>query len=281
MSDIIFSHTKMAAWRRCKLRYKWQYLDKYQTPPSSGQIKGSVGHSGLAEWYRSGSRTSAIKVASAKLFEYERTLNLDLGEDWELLELVLDRYMEWSEENDDFSAVLGIEEKFVLDVMDFKLKGFIDGIVTMNGVNWLLEHKFMAQARTKHLELDPQVSIYLYAARKLGFDPRGVLYNVVRMGKTGISDREPVVRLPVYRNLEGLIAIEHEMINQMQDIENFHAGAGLIYRNPTADCSWDCGFFDACLSINDSGNAISVLKRFPQGEFFDSDAIVEDVNNGT
>jgi hypothetical protein len=118
--------------------------------------------------------------------------------------------------------------------------------------------------QTGHLDLDPQVSIYMLAARASGFDVRGALYNVVRTTIKGKAENDPVVRLPVYRNNEGLEQIVHELVAQMTEMKAFHEDGGIrAYRTPTRDCSWDCGFYGACLSINDNGDPEPALRLIP------------------
>lgn len=258
----------MKTWRRCKLKYYWKYIQNYDEGSSIGQVKGSIGHNALGEWYRSYDREKALQVASDTLQKYEQDAGTEYQEEWELLELVLSRYFDWSEQNDVFEKTVGIEQRFDMKIDGIPITGYIDGIVTVNGVNWLLEHKFLKQARTKGLPLDPQVSIYLLAARTAGYNPRGVLYNVIRMAKGGVAEREPVIRIPLYRNAEGMNQIAAELGIQLREMRDFHENGGAIYRNCIDDCSWDCRFFSVCLSINDNGDADSVLATFSKKNEF-------------
>jgi hypothetical protein len=43
------------------------------------------------------------------------------------------------------------------------------------------------------------------------------------------------------------------MLIQVADMIKFEKEGGVPYRNPTKDCSWDCAFFQACLSMTDDG----------------------------
>jgi hypothetical protein len=142
------------------------------------------------------------------------------------------------------------------------LNGFIDGILTLNGRNWLLENKFMKQASIKHVDLDAQVSIYMLAAYALGYNPVGTLYNVVRMSDGPTAEKEPVLRAYVYRNAEGLRTIQKEILEQMEEMEEFHQGKLRVFRNPTKDCSWDCQFYKVCLDMNDCGSPDATLKTY-------------------
>lgn len=270
------SHTSMSSFRRCKMRYKWSYLDNYDPLPSRGLMVGGTGHVALGAWYKALSEEKsaeeaseiALKTASLRLAEYEEQHGEEQDKIWDDLSVILVRYFEWALENDDFNAY-EIEYKFEFEVGDFMLIGYIDGLVERsNGTHWLLEHKFNKQVSTKHLELDPQVSIYMLAARVSGFDVRGVFYNVIRTTIGGIAATEPVVRLPVFRNNEGLAEIISELNMQMEEMRDFHeTGGEFAYRNPTRECSWDCGFYHACLAMNDDGNPLPALRVIPLKDY--------------
>jgi hypothetical protein len=72
----------------------------------------------------------------------------------------------------------------------FRRGGKIDAIVrSPDGQIWVLEHKTSAEdilpgsVYYQRLTLDPQCSMYLQGARDLGFEPAGVIYDVI--GKPG------------------------------------------------------------------------------------------------
>lgn len=270
------SHTSLSTFRRCKMRYKWGYLDNYAPLPSPGLMTGGTGHAALGAWYKALSEEKseeeaskiALKAASEKLTEYEEQHEETMDDLWDNLAIILERYFDWALEKDDFAAY-EIEYKFEIEIGDFMLIGYLDGLVERdNGTHWLLEHKFNKRVSTKHLELDPQVSVYLLAARTLGFDIRGAYYNVVRTTIKGIAATEPVVRLPVFRNNEGLEQVVHEMVYQMEEMRSFHEANGeAAYRTPTRDCSWDCGFFHACLAVNDDGDPTPALRAIPLKDY--------------
>jgi len=279
--DRKLSHTSLASFRRCKMRYKWSYINNYDPLPSRGQMVGSVGHAALGMWYKmladgadpNDAEAESINSASEKLMEYEEQHGYEMPDIWDDTSVVLLRYYDWALKNDDFKlAYTGdvpmVEYEFELKVGEFTLIGYIDGIVERNnGTLWVLEHKFNKTVQTGHLDLDPQVSIYMMAARALGLDVRGALYNVVRTTIKGKAENEPVVRLPVYRNNEGLEQIIRELVVQMEDMKAFHEDGGIrAYRTPTRDCSWDCGFYGACLAINDDGNPEPALQLIPMKE---------------
>lgn len=264
-----FSHSSMSTFRRCRVRYKWSYIDNLVTPSGIGQMRGTVGHAVLGQWYKDMGKMSeeqrdynAMKLASDMFTIEETNRQASLESEWELMQVILPRYFDWARANDNFSEILDIEYKFEIDIMGTPLIGYIDGIVKIKDSIWLLEHKFNKQVSMNHIDLDPQMSMYLLAAYKLGINARGVLFNVIRVAEGGVAAKSPVERRMVYRNLEGLSTIEMEIEEQIKEMNDFHKNGGIVYRNPTKDCTWDCSFYDACLLINDCGNADSVLKKF-------------------
>lgn len=259
-----FSHSSMSTWRRCRVRYKWSYVDNYASPASIGQVRGLGGHQGLAEWYRSFDVDKSLSKAYEPFAEREISTGESLMGEWDLLELILRRYFEWSKDNDDFEEIVSLEQKFEFQLKGHTVIGYIDGVVKVGESLWLLENKFNKRVSMNHIDLDPQISLYLLACYKLGIDVRGVYFNVIRVAEGGIAAKQPVVRAKVHRNQEGLEFISAETAIQLEEMSKFHKnGGGAIYRNPTRDCSWDCGFYRACQAINDDGNVKLALSVFP------------------
>ena len=231
-------------------------------------MKGTAGHAALAEWYTNGlDDEKAIKVASDSITNVELETGWDMSSEWDELHIMLLRYFAWARVNDLFTA-LAVEQRFEIQIRGLTLMGYIDGIVQKGNYNYLLEHKFQKQASTQHIDLDAQVSIYMLAAYKLGYEPVGTMYNIIRMGDGAKANSEPVLRTIAHRNAEGLSVVEHELGNQMEEVQHFNEEGGQgdlkVFRNPTKDCHWDCSFYNVCLSINDCGDADSILKRFPK-----------------
>jgi RecB family exonuclease len=238
----------------------------YAPASGLGQNRGSIGHAALAKWYKEGCDDEAcLKLIADMYTQVELEYDTSLQEDYELLDLILRRYFAWARENDNFAEIVSLEQKFEIQIGGQPVIGYIDGVVRSNsGSIWLLEHKFNKQVSTRHIDLDPQMSLYLLAARTMGIDARGVLFNVIRVAEGGIAAKQPVERVKVYRNSEGLSYIYEEVESQVAEMADFHDnGIGHIYRNPTKDCSWDCPFFNVCLSVNDNGDADSVLATIP------------------
>jgi len=258
----------MASFRRCRARFKWSYIDNYSPASGKGLSRGSIGHKALAQWYTQGcteqADIEAMKLVSSEFGALEASTGESVDEEFDLMAIIMPRYFDWARANDNFTEIIEVEKKFDLLLDGHKFTGYIDGIVKIKNSIWLLEHKFNKQVSTNHIDLDPQMSLYMLAAYKMGIEAKGVLFNVIRVAKGGIAEREPVARRQVFRNTEGLAVIEREAIIQMEEMDEFLDGSNRrVYRNPTGNCPWDCGFFNTCLSINDDGDAASALARIP------------------
>lgn len=265
---VTFSHSMLSTYRRCRFKFDLSYRQAYIAPSSPGQFRGSAGHKAL-EVYYANDRNIQMAVQKAWDYWFEKLGDVPPEEDWAMLETALYRYGKWAAQNDKFE-VISTEFHFDIPLTEnYSLQGYIDGVVKVGKGIWLLEHKFNKRVSTKHLDLDPQVSVYMLAAALLGLEPQGVFYNIVRMGDGPTADREPVVRTMVYRNPEGLSFFMDETVELMEEVDNFLKGKGAVYRNMNADCSWDCPFTSVCLSINDVGSAESVLNTFQKGVPFD------------
>lgn len=246
------SHTKLSTFRRCLQQFHWKYIDHYYPKSSVGQIRGSAGHAALAEWHR----TKDVNKSLEEAWKKWSSEGLKEDDEWLLLQDILSRYFLWSLENDTFTIVQS-EFEFKLEfenaAMPIILTGFIDGIVEEDGRIWLLENKFHKRASASNLSLDPQVSIYMLGALLNEIPAQGVIYNIVRVGDTKIAKTEPAIRSRLYHSSSGLARVSQEVYLQAIAMIKYEKEGGIPYRNPTKDCSWDCPFYTACLSMQDDG----------------------------
>lgn len=253
------SHTKLSLFRRCLQSFEWKYGQKLFPPSGIGQLRGSAGHSALAEWHVSYDEVKALDAAWQTWSNGGQPDNAE----WQLLETSLNRYFQFSRGNDTFT-VLEAEREFFLaypvtvqgDEWHVELTGFIDAVIEEpNGRRSLLENKFYKRMDNSSKEMDMQVAIYLLASRELGYNiDGGVLYNMVRVADSKVAITEPVVRQRVYRNSLGLDRVLGEVLAQSKAMIQFeHYSEKEVFRNPTKDCSWDCPFHQPCLSMTDDG----------------------------
>jgi len=146
---------------------------------------GTVFHAGCASWYMTDfNETAAVAECMAIDEELERADRLlaagmvkgyaqnYAGCTWEILEIEKDMYV-------------------TVNGTDFIVK--MDGIVRIGMDVWVLEHKTASRIDRNYWaqrEMDLQIDLYLIAAKMLGYNPKGVLYDVVVKPKLKFLDRE-------------------------------------------------------------------------------------------
>lgn len=179
--------SRLSALRTCQRLHKFRYLDGYKPVQVADALRlGTLVHLGLEAWWRAdGNRLDAALVAMAgesDPFELAKAQAMLIGYDARWLDADL--------------TVLGVEEEFDTDLRHpesgtasptWRLAGKIDAIVKdAQGRTWLVEHKTASEDIAsgsdywRRLRMDAQVSTYLDGARALGFEPVGVLYDVLR-----------------------------------------------------------------------------------------------------
>ena len=64
-----------------------------------------------------------------------------------------------------------------------RIAGKIDDIVEIDGRNWIVEYKTASKLDGSYFDrlyVDSQITMYMYAAERMGFKPAGVIYRVIR-----------------------------------------------------------------------------------------------------
>lgn len=179
---IKLSHSRTETARRCLAQYRFRYvLGLRRADDDDARVRGNAIHAALAVWHRGGTQDEAIQAATTELvglptLTVTTTITLLLG------------YFR-------FTAPLpceATEREFDMPLVNpetgaasrtFTITGILDGIRP----DYVVESKSTTQDIApgsdywKRLAIDPQVSLYTLAARHMGHDVRGVIYNVLRM----------------------------------------------------------------------------------------------------
>lgn len=254
---MIVSHSMTATWRRCKHKFYLHYIQGFrQIRKGMGLQLGTLGHLALGAWYNGATEDEAIAKVWKAGEELAAGAEIDQGS-VEMLERVLRRYFKMDLESETSPAKinkLGVEWKFNLPLgMGHNLLGFIDMVFERKDKTiWVMEHKFNKQASTSHLQLDPQISIYIAASRRAGIPVSGVLFNCIRMTDGPTAVKEPALRDYAFRSELAGEQILLDLGVQAEEILSFTLLNPIFqkrsaYRNCTKDCSWDCQFYRACM----------------------------------
>lgn len=198
---MIQNQSRLNELEKCPRRYAYRYL--MQLAPKEGSVKMEAGlwvHAGLAGWYRSFDRSTAMRA-----FEEAFKLSTLDKNDPE----VQKAFNVWRERLEEYTAnykernirVLMVpEQELVLTVGRHKLFTRLDLIVQRHEDNsiWVLDHKSASQTGPSYYPkyyVDKQGSSYMLAAKEaLGTMPAGWIINVLKSTKEGWFERQAFTR---------------------------------------------------------------------------------------
>lgn len=151
----------------------------------------------------------------------------------------------------------------------YAIAGKIDDIATVGGQNWIVEYKTASKLDASYFDrlyVDSQITMYMAAAERLGLEPAGVLYRIlrkpqIRRGKTesieqflnrleadiGARPEFYFMERKLYRSKHDLTDFE-KMIYEEAKLADNMAGKGCTYKHSTA-CSvyGGCEYLPLCM----------------------------------
>lgn len=181
----VITNSEMKAFRRCQRYWSYRYLLGYSPRKKAGPLRfGSLMHAGLETWWA----TAGDLDAALTRIRAESENPLDRVK---ATELMRGYHYRWVNEP---ITVIAVEQEFRAPIVHpdtgavmqvAELAGKFDAICEHDGYQYLPEHKTSAENLAdgadywRVLRLDSQISTYIIGARALGYEPRGVLYDVV------------------------------------------------------------------------------------------------------
>ncbi len=206
----IYTNSSITAFRRCPREYYFRYVLLRKTRKRTEAMRfGSFFHVGLNAWW-TWSGDATIRLCAGIDAMRLRAQNVEDSDPFELAkaeELLTGYTARWM---DQLYETVAVEMQFKLTLpqdtdtdnfnsdssQDFELAGAIDALVYCKSGYYrtdmhIFEHKTTASDIgpgapywQNIVALDPQVSTYTAAAKALGYEPRDVIYDVIR--KPGI-----------------------------------------------------------------------------------------------
>lgn len=238
--QISFSNTRLTTFKRCRLKYHWNYVEKVESKKAKALRRGSAAHEAMAAYYRGMAPKDAVAVA----WEAYAPSNPKALKDMLDLDLILSRYFAWAKTNDLWQVQL-VEETVEVQYGPHKLMGIWDLLVKKAGRLYIVDHKFQKSHSFSNLEVDPQVTHYLALARLKELKVEGLIYNIINLetGKTDkIAFRESTTRMDYF-----LKSYLDSLDPQIKEIKKAERQKLPIYPNWTKDCCWDCQFMRRCI----------------------------------
>lgn len=197
MSEALFT-TTYSMWRLfrdCRMAFKWRYIDQLIPLQKDKNLSfGSTIHECLRLWHDK-KNIQLVNAYIDKVY-FNRTQDEKAKADWHLARAMMNAYVKkYPKEEFD---VIALEKKFEGQIINpetgapsrsFLLAGKVDGLVTIDGKYYLLEHKTASILDASYLEklwCDFQIILYSwYLEQTLGIKITGIIYNI--LVKTRIS----------------------------------------------------------------------------------------------
>jgi len=189
------SYSRMRLGRECWRRHYYSYELGIEAIRDAAPLRmGSAVHLGCECWNKGAEPAEAKEVALTSYREVPAGMDAYRWRcEGEIVGAMLDGYF-WRYEGERLEY-LAVETSFELPLINpktnaksrtFHLRGRIDGIVRMGAQMLVLERKTAsgdispASDYWLRLRMDQQVSLYVYAARRVGWPCTGALYDVLR-----------------------------------------------------------------------------------------------------
>jgi len=293
--------TDMRTFKRC--RRKWFYVNQGLVPrkTSPGPLWFGVGiHYCLEKYYH----RNRLYTPADWWNEYVNKVSMPIDEDFqdkleELTDLanhMLDGYFTYDGTHHDWDEVIGIEYELTAKIPGtiVTLVGTADLVVIRNGRVWAVDHKTASSfPNDRELELDDQMTAYLWLMQEGIFNPAGVVYNVLRKSIPGtpeilqsgqlskrVIDTTPEVYINTVLNMGLTVADYQDVIDKLKGKEFFRrekvtrsrrqlqafgeiiapqlremtSKNTAIYPHKINDCAWDCPYLDLCRCTDDKGD---------------------------
>ncbi len=192
----LLTHSRIDCFKTCRKKHQYCYeLGIRKTATAKALRIGTNGHDALEVFGRSGDIEEAMKSLSMAYQFPPDYVDID---EWDyehetLRQLIAGYIWRWQ---DNGIKHIATEQSFRLPLINpvtsktsrtFELAGKIDGIVEIeNGRLAVFEHKFLGESIDsgadlwKRTAIDHQITMYMMAARMLGYDVDTVIYDVIR-----------------------------------------------------------------------------------------------------
>ncbi len=236
------SYSEMSTLSQCEKKWKLTYdnEEKQEKRPTPAMELGSEMHRLLGIWWGHGAPLG-----------WDKTEN-------DTAEWLMDRYNEHYMAQAAPLAMLQVEVPFAVKLpWGSYLFGYFDGIVYDHEKDefWIAEFKTMGNwSKLEQLQVDKQVTMYIWAANQLGMNVKGVMYDAIRTYKwTGknAADHAPAEsfeRLFVERTEEQIQECLDELESAASVRVDLRYNLRVPIRNVGQGCSW-CSCMPECYGI--------------------------------
>lgn len=275
---LVISASELRDWLRCRVRHHWRY--QARLVPKADPINLAIGanvHELLEGWYRQPWKERTVKRMAWVVkshFKGTATREMD-AKNTELVKAMAIGYATWARPED---AEIGLRECnperfFELPLTPERsiiVRGKLDNEFeprSLRRTMAICEFKTKGQIKTDMVDLNLQLSVYLWALRQLWPKARRYLayYTILRKQMPG-----PRVKADLFAR-EAVERTDDEIDQWALDTQRavLEMPGAAVYPNPMDACAWDCDFQGPCLMRGRPGDLKDLLKREfkPKGEY--------------
>jgi len=177
------SNSRLTLYLRCPYAHHVKYygglVKKLKAMPLQ---RGSGVHDAIDTFHKGKSWKKSVATFRKEFNEKHIPSEIqEIGDVPEIVEIICDNYFEYYG-NDDDLTYLETELHFMLPLTkDIDMEGYIDGIVEdSKSIVWPLETKVFARwPDLDFMIFNPQGFRYIWAMNQLGYEPPGILWNII------------------------------------------------------------------------------------------------------
>lgn len=217
----IWTHSRIKARMNCPRLEHLRYEEEL-TPIRRKQALsiGSAVHKGIETWSIQEALAEFDDVIPADQDEYNE-LEIAKATVQGMLTGYMQRYEPFTDHRPEMEFSLPLILASGRESKKYILAGKIDDIEITDEGDWIVEYKTAGQltgAYFERLYVDEQITMYCYAAKRLGFNPIGVKYRVIR---------KPTIRP---RKGENMTQYTDRLIAEYRDRPDFYFCQQKLYR---------------------------------------------------
>lgn len=287
MTDIVrISNSEIQTFKEC--RRKWWLTYYRRMRPKNKDFTGPLAlgtrvHGALEAHYADG---VPLLVAHSQLVEIDRLLMEEAGRDTTSLDseadlgrIMLEGYLEWSEENgiDADLDIISSEEKISVPLFggEVELQGKLDMRVRRksDGVRMFRDWKTVGGSLTDFANLLPMneqnLTYMLLEMLKEGEENRseGGIFTLFKKVKRTAAARPPFYdQIEIRHNIFTLRSFWDRIHGTITDLMRVRKALdegentmSVVYPTPTRDCKWKCQFVSICTMFDDGSSAEQAL----------------------
>ena len=266
----------MTTAKSCWKKYAWKYVMNLEPIEQRAALHlGKVVHGAFDMYYKGFTHDEVLAFIKREFDDARSKVELSEVENIDVARAIaVGMWMYFPKDKDIFTQVFS-EKPFSVPInkngSGVKIEGIMDGLVMKDGNWWVREFKTTSlsfRQFKERMDVSEQASLYVWAARKLGYDVKGVVYDAIhkpllRKGKNENCDQfcQRIItdykdRPEVYFQREYVYRSDTDLKHFFEDLKAFNRDLkrkvkhGGFYRNQGSCVAFNstCQYSKICFS---------------------------------